>query len=75
MIKVLYQQWMRLAERIGTINAWIILTILYFSMVMPFGLLVHLLSDPLRLRQRKKASYWIPRIHREASLEEMKRQF
>ena len=75
MLKILYKKWMYLAERIGTMNARIILTVLYFSMVAPFGLLLRVCSDPLRLRRHTGISYWVSRPRREVSLEEMKKQF
>lgn len=74
-LNILREKWMRLAECIGTTNARIILTILYFSMVAPFALFLRMRADSLRLKQRKRATYWIPRPRREASFEEMMRQF
>ena len=73
--KTLYHAWMRLAEFLGTLNAWLILTVLYFSLVMPFGILARLLTDPLRLRRRRATPYWIPRAEKVVSLEDMKRPF
>ena len=50
---------MRLAQRIGRIQAWLIFTLFYFIILAPVALVFKLLADPLRLRSR--ASLWTSR--------------
>ena len=50
---------MRLAQRIGRIQAWLIFTLFYFIILAPVALVFKLLADPLRLRPR--ASLWTSR--------------
>jgi hypothetical protein len=52
MFKRLWEAWKRLAHRIGNFQARVLLTILYLTLVLPFGLAVRLFSDPLRLKKR-----------------------
>ena len=52
MLKPLWEAWKRLAHRIGNFQARLLLTILYAVVVLPFGLVVRLFADPLRIRKR-----------------------
>jgi hypothetical protein len=52
MLKRVWQGWKRLAKAIGTFQARVLLTIFYAALVLPFGVLVRLFSDPLRIRHR-----------------------
>jgi hypothetical protein len=45
------QAWMDVATSIGTFQARVLLTVLYFTWLVPFGLLARFLSDPLALRK------------------------
>jgi hypothetical protein len=47
-----WQAWTRLAHKIGNFQARVLLTILYGVVVLPFGLAVRWLGDPLRIKQR-----------------------
>ena len=51
-LKVLWNAWKRLARKIGNFQARVILTIIYAIPVLPFGLVVRLFSDPLRIKHR-----------------------
>jgi len=53
-LKRLWKAWTRLAHTIGNFQARVILTILYAIVVLPFGLIVRLFSDPLRIRHRPR---------------------
>jgi len=45
----LWQWWKRFAERVGNIQARLLLTALYFLVVSPVAILLKLLADPLAL--------------------------
>jgi hypothetical protein len=56
-LKNAWAVWKRIAHVIGNFQARVILTILYAIAVLPFGVLVRLLADPLRLKHRP--TQWI----------------
>jgi len=54
--------WMKFAEALAYVNTRIILTVLFYTVVMPIGLLRRLVSDPLdRKLGQGEASDWIKR--------------
>jgi len=58
----LYKGWMKFGHVLGWINARIILGLVFFVLVTPIGLVMRLFGkDPLRMRAKKSASYWIRR--------------
>lgn len=70
-----WQQWRELAGYIGDFQARLLLTVFYFSVGVPFGLLARFVIDPLCMRRRRDASAWtrraIPAVHMSAA----RRQF
>lgn len=48
----LWEGWKRIARKIGDFNARVILTIFYFILLMPFALLIKLLTDPLEIKKK-----------------------
>jgi len=70
----LYRIWMQLAHALGWINTRIILTLVFFGLVTPLGLLGRKRTDSLRLLFDSLAdSYRVPKRCRPAS--HMLRQF
>lgn len=58
----LYKGWMKFGHALGWINARLILGVVFFTLVTPIGLIMRLFGkDPLRMRTKKSASYWIRR--------------
>ena len=51
-LKVIWKAWTRIAHIIGNFQARVLLTILYLVLVLPFGLIVRLFADPLRIKKR-----------------------
>jgi hypothetical protein len=51
----MWEGWKRVAHVIGDFQARVILTIFYAVLVLPFGLLVRLLADPLHIRHQPHA--------------------
>lgn len=51
-LKRLWEAWTRLARRIGNFQARVLLTVLYAVLVFPFGVIVRLFADPLRIKKR-----------------------
>lgn len=65
--------WQRLARRISEFQSRLLLMVLYGLLVIPVGLVLRLVSDPLR-RRRPAASNWTPRAPAPATLDEARRQ-
>jgi hypothetical protein len=51
-LKRLWAAWTRLAHKIGNFQARVLLTVLYALLVLPFGLIVRVFADPLRIKKR-----------------------
>ena len=65
--------WKRFARLIGEFNGRVLLTLLYVVLIVPSGLVLRLLADPLR-RRRPQGSNWTPRPPAPATLDEAQRQ-
>jgi hypothetical protein len=50
--KAIWKAWTRIAHIIGNFQARVLLTILYVVLVLPFGVIVRLFADPLRIKKR-----------------------
>jgi hypothetical protein len=56
-LKRFWRAWTRLAHKIGNFQARVLLTILYAVLVFPFGIVVRLFADPLRIK--KPPAEWL----------------
>jgi hypothetical protein len=74
-LRRLWARWEVIAHAIGNFQARFLLSLLYFVLVPPFGLLVRLFMDPLQLRWRARESFWLAAPSREQSLTAARRQF
>ena len=61
--------------RTGNFQSRILLSWFYFIILMPFGILVRLTSDPLAIDKSKHESYWKLVPEKSDSLESARRQF
>lgn len=75
MLKDLWTGWKHFAQKIGDFQARLILTVLYFLVLGPFGLFMSLLRDPLRVKHPPERSQWTPRPADLPTLETSRRQF
>jgi hypothetical protein len=71
-LKKVWAGWKRFAHRVGVVQTYILISLLY-GLIIPFFSLIRL-GDPLRLRT-KSSSFWIVRPRREPSLEQARQQF
>jgi hypothetical protein len=55
-LKRAWQSWKRIARAVGTFQARVLLSVFYAVLVLPFGVLVRLFSDPLQTKSRP--SHW-----------------
>ena len=76
-LKHIYLVWMGLALVLGFVVSHVILTVFFFLVITPIGLIARLAGkDFLRLKlDRQAKSYWIPREHKKKAAEDYERQF
>ena len=68
--------WMRLAAVLGWINSRIILSVFFFLILTPVGLIGRLFGrDPLDRRGNRRESYWIPNERTRQTPERFERLF
>lgn len=77
LLKPVYIVWMSLALVLGFVVSNVLLTLFFFFVITPVGLIARLAGrDFLRLKLDPAAkSYWIPRPKRDPSRERYERQF
>lgn len=73
-LKKAWALWKRFGQFIGDFAGRVVLTVLYFTIVLPFGLGVRFFSDPLVLKRVEADSFWHARPELGDSLEEAHRQ-
>jgi hypothetical protein len=73
-IKDFWHGWKAFGQFMGNWLARIVLTIFYFSALVPFGLGVRLFSDPLFVRKQPDM-LWQPRSTGDRTLEDTRRQY
>ena len=72
--RALWQRWRRVAEVIGRAQTYVLLSLFYFVVAMPFALITRLCTDPLQLRVAPGRSGWRPGRRVEPSLENARKQ-
>ena len=74
-LRRIWQGWKAFAMEMGDFQGRMLLIWFYFIIVTPFGFLVRVFSDPLKIKKVSQTSYWIARTPDQSTLEDMKRQF
>jgi len=72
-LKRIWEGWKRVSHAIGNFQARVLLTILYFTVVLPFSIGVRLFSDPLRMRHRPTS--WLDRAQVPATMDWARRNW
>ncbi|HWS53762.1 MAG TPA: SxtJ family membrane protein [Pyrinomonadaceae bacterium] len=68
--------WMRVAVALGHVNSRVLLTLMYYGVFAPYGLVSRLAGrDPLRRRGRGRESYWVERERTRQPKEQFERLF
>jgi hypothetical protein len=70
--KALWTAWVRLARRIGHVQARVLLTMLYAVVLLPFGICVGLFADVLRTKVRP--TKWLGRVEQSADINWARKQ-
>jgi len=68
--------WMKLASVLGYINSRVLLFILFYFLITPYGWIARVFGrDTLNRRAGPKESYWIPRENSRQTKEQFERSF
>ncbi|HEX8722660.1 MAG TPA: SxtJ family membrane protein [Pyrinomonadaceae bacterium] len=68
--------WMRLAVALGHVNSRVLLTLMYYLVVTPYGVVSRLVGrDPLRRRGGGGETYWVERKRTRQAREQFERLF
>ena len=60
--RTFHTAWMGFAAALGHVNSRVLLTLVYYLVVTPYGVVTRLVGrDPLRRRGAKGESYWVER--------------
>lgn len=72
----LWNAWKAFAGRMGNYQSRVLMAFIYFVVVLPFGLAVTLLADPMKLKQVGGNSNWQPKeLPLSPSIEEAREQY
>ncbi|MFZ0544842.1 MAG: hypothetical protein WAM60_05365 [Candidatus Promineifilaceae bacterium] len=74
LLRTIWETWKRFGRFMGNIITRIVLTLLYFTVFVPFGIGARLFTDPLHIKT-DRMEYWNPRKTGDKTLEEITRQF
>ncbi len=74
--RAFHTAWMKFAEGLGYVNSRVLLTLMYYLAVTPYGLISRLAGrDPLRRRAPRGESYWVERKRTRQERERFERLF
>jgi len=67
-----WKVWSRLAHKIGNFQARVLLTLLYAILMLPFGIMVRMFLDPLRIKT--SPDRWLDRSQEANDMQWARRQ-
>jgi hypothetical protein len=70
-----WSRWREVSQKAADVQARVLLTVFYFTLMLPFGVVFGLLKDPLRIKSRPSGSYWVERKPVSETLTDAQRQF
>lgn len=74
--RAFHKGWMRLAVALGYVNSRVLLTLMYYLVFTPYGLVSRLVGrDPLRRRGAGGGSHWVERKRTRQEREQFERLF
>ena len=71
----IWTYWKKFGEFLGNVIGRAFLMLFYFTIVLPFGLIMRLFSDPLDIRDKETAPSWRERTSPEPTIEASYNQF
>ena len=69
-----WKQWKQVGQVIGNFIGRIILMAFYFTVALPFGIVIRFFFDPLRIQPADTASLWLQRESGDCILENAQKQ-
>jgi hypothetical protein len=73
--RAVWNGWRARARNIGDFQSRLLLTVFYFTVLVPFALLLRLFGDPFRLHGRTPGTAWCQRAATDSSMDGARRQF
>lgn len=73
-LKSAWNRWKTIAHHVGVFQSRLILTLFYFILILPIGLIFTLAKDELGLKDRK-ISTWRKKEKQAETVEELKEQY
>ncbi|MDP2886396.1 MAG: SxtJ family membrane protein [Ignavibacteria bacterium] len=74
--RIAYEYWMKFARALGKVNAFVLLTLVYFVFIGPTAIVLKILRRDLLDRNAESGStYWYSKEQEETTLERSERQF
>jgi Saxitoxin biosynthesis operon protein SxtJ len=74
--RAFHSSWMRFASALGYVNSRVLLTLVYYLALAPYGFISRLAGrDPLRRRGKGGESYWVRRKLTRQTREQFERLF
>lgn len=71
-IRKIWEGWKRVGQAIGDFIGRVVLTIFYFTLMLPFGIGVRLVGDPLAIKPEMQPG-WLSRSTRDQKLDDARR--
>jgi hypothetical protein len=73
-VKLAWERFKIITLVIGDVQGRLVMTLFYFTVFVPFGLVSRLFSDPLSLKATKPQPAWVDRAPNSDTLEDARRQ-
>jgi hypothetical protein len=70
-----WSRWRQASQKAADVQARVLLTVFYYTAMLPFGIVFGLFKDPLRIKSRPRGSYWVERKPVAETLADARRQF
>jgi hypothetical protein len=72
-LKQYWKKWKAFGRKAGDLLGRLLMTVFYFTLAAPFGLIVRFFGDPLKLKRRQPR--WEPRPKEESDLKRAREAF
>jgi ABC-type sulfate transport system permease subunit len=70
-----WSRWRALSQKAADTQARILLTVFYFTVMVPFGIVFGIIKDPLNIKHKPQGTFWLDRKPASETLADAKRQF
>ena len=74
-MRQLWERWKSFSAEMGNFQGRMLLGIFYFIVVTPFGILVRIFSDPLKIKSMQASTFWQNYTETSSEIEDARRQF